>query len=391
MYIMIIIILTSLLVFGNLLPCFAGQNKSVNIELIVQFGEKDLPEDYILGSPSGLAVDNVGNILITDDYKLKVYTPDGKPKMVLGGKGQGPEEYVGANMPTVGPMGYVNVLNGSRAIIYYDSSFEFIHSRKMIFEDYMKEYSRSINLTNPRLTRVVSVGNNVKMIDLFAVDHNIEGIFPKYDVLLMLKGEKITEIVKYHSKNNVLFGRNNNTTVPFMGELYWQVFDKRKVVYTHSLYETLTHFQTQSEAQSSNRVTLDGKSFYNLIIIDLNTMEKEIIEIEYELTKIPTQLKKFGTGWAGLEAKERVLKDVEFYPPIQKFLVDNVTKMAYAFTYITNLDDQILTQIIELSSAKKINEVYFPFIPNVIKNGKLYYLNKPQDKFPVVEVYQINN
>ena len=60
--------------------------------LITQFGDKNLPEDYILGSPSGMAVDNFGNILVTDDYKLKIYTPEGKPKMILGGKGQGPEE-----------------------------------------------------------------------------------------------------------------------------------------------------------------------------------------------------------------------------------------------------------------------------------------------------------
>ena len=136
-------------------PLYAQQNPPILdnvLTLVLTFGAEGLPDEYLIvgnqtsGSLYGMtgpiiAVDNNNNIYVLDEYKVKVYDPNGKPKAIFGGKGMGPGEF--ANLPlgperiTVSPTGFVTVYN-ERWFGYnvYNPQYKFV---KIIFKDYYQD------------------------------------------------------------------------------------------------------------------------------------------------------------------------------------------------------------------------------------------------------------
>lgn len=79
-----------------------------------------------LSDPSGLAVDDGGRIYVSDGV-VKLFAPDGKFLRVLGRSGQGPGEYLGADIVTLGTQLVVEDLRASRVSVF-DSAGKYLRS-----------------------------------------------------------------------------------------------------------------------------------------------------------------------------------------------------------------------------------------------------------------------
>ena len=69
-----------------------GKNEILSdvLQLELTFGDKDLPDEYLLARPGGIAVNDNGDILVVDENRVKVYSNNGREKSIIGGPGEGP-------------------------------------------------------------------------------------------------------------------------------------------------------------------------------------------------------------------------------------------------------------------------------------------------------------
>jgi hypothetical protein len=69
-------------------PAYAQQTSQKPLEnvftLELSFGDKNLPDEYLLAKPAGIAVGTDGSIIVVDENKLKVFTGAGKPVKIVG-------------------------------------------------------------------------------------------------------------------------------------------------------------------------------------------------------------------------------------------------------------------------------------------------------------------
>ena len=82
------------------------------LTLELSFGSDNVPEDFMLVRPRGLAVDNNGDIMVIDEDYVKVYSSEGKPTALLGGQGEGPGEFNRVSDIWYSPNGYYTVFGG---------------------------------------------------------------------------------------------------------------------------------------------------------------------------------------------------------------------------------------------------------------------------------------
>ncbi|MFC1555280.1 6-bladed beta-propeller, partial [candidate division KSB1 bacterium] len=65
--------------------------KAFTLEL--EFGVDNLPDEFLIVRPQGIALTNSGDIIVLDESRLKVFDNNGNPKLIFGRQGQGPGEF----------------------------------------------------------------------------------------------------------------------------------------------------------------------------------------------------------------------------------------------------------------------------------------------------------
>ena len=84
-----------------LLNCNSGSDVTTSgtepltdvLTLELSFGDKDLPDEYLLANPRGIAVNDEGDVFVTDEDRVKVFGDDGKEKAIIGRNGRGQESF----------------------------------------------------------------------------------------------------------------------------------------------------------------------------------------------------------------------------------------------------------------------------------------------------------
>ena len=101
------------------------------------FGDSNVPEEFLLADPTGIAVLNNGDILVCDELQLKIYNSEGKPKRIVGRRGQGPGEFTACGIPTVSAVGNLAIFASQTYWNIYDEKPNFIKRYNIGFiEDY---------------------------------------------------------------------------------------------------------------------------------------------------------------------------------------------------------------------------------------------------------------
>jgi len=95
-----------------------------------------------------------------------------------------------------------------------------------------------------------------------------------------------------------------------------------------------------------------------------------------------------------------IMQDTEFYPPLKALRSDRGVLFGFHFAPTDSAgrdfeDEDLETEphlvdIIDLSTGRLAARAEFPFLPEVIRDGRAYRLYTPVDDFPAVHTYRIS-
>ena len=344
------------------------------LTLELSFGDKDLPDEFLLVNPRSLAVDGDNNILVVDENSIKVYDEKGKEKTIVGRQGQGPGEFRTAGAISVGPSGLIAV--GNRNVFnMYSGDLAFIGTAEMVMPG---------TFTGPSV-RAVALSADEMVVDEAVFLENDDGKIYYTRNLLHKKGDSVTKIASYRYLNNLSAG---GTTMSFStggeGEMIWRFLQGRRVLYVHTATDV-------SEE--------DGKSYYSLHFYSLDTEETEIVKREYipvplSDTIIKSYSERQNEDRIGQLAWE-IVSSQKNNASLQNIYVDG--ERIFCFTRQKNNNGEVLFHIFDSTDGQFIQSAWFPEfetfpnLPSFIANGKVYRIIRGnRDEFARIEVYRFD-
>ncbi|MFC1555870.1 6-bladed beta-propeller, partial [candidate division KSB1 bacterium] len=377
------------------------QQKETSVPELI-FGDKDLPEEYLLAFPQGLAVDNKGDIYVADENSVKVFSENGKPKIIIGRKGQGPGEFEGWFKGIyISPYNYLTVISEMKVNVF-DPDHEFVAMHNIGF-DMMNAFQVSTGMEELHFTdlnTLIAINDNeIVMSGIAGVNEPAASAEKIVDCVALMKNNACIPIIK---SDNISFfaytrGRGGGfSLIQNLGRLHFGLLPGNKIVYTHSSYD----------------FTVNGNiAEYYLTIVDLEGNVIKKLSRQYEPEKIEKShygnLRSFLSGWSGglndpkiqsdlKEFMEYGVEQVRYYPYVGDIITDG------NFIFVYPLHRMFLNEHREIPELDKIEADVFnadtgeylgmktlPISPMVIKNGYTYTM-RMREGFMVVEKYKLD-
>jgi len=169
-----------------------------------------------------------------------------------------------------------------------------------------------------------------------------------------------------------------------LGVLLVAMLPDNRIVYTQ------THFESLID---------ETKAQYNLFVLSLDDFEKSTITHRFDPVKITETVRKPSKRLAEFdpinyqnrvkvsEKRASIYKERVYKSPLQRIMTDN--NYIFAFTFQKNAKEELFTDVFDANTGNYLCSAFFPFFPNVIKNGYVYRITTNEDGFPVVEKYKI--
>ena len=218
--------------------------------LELQFGDKDIPEEYLLANPSSrIAVNDAGDIYIFDEYKVKVFDKNGKPKAIFGGQGQGPGEFRANRSHNLymSPTGNLFVYSSESYSIFSPAN-KFINKRlfssSTIFTSLKNNYKMPSRFSASDYTIFFLTEKEwiIKGSTCYFENYNDENEY--YDYLFYANGDNVSVLVKYRNEDTFTYktvigsgyssGSNGS---PILGSFFYTTITNSKILYTHTFHD----------------------------------------------------------------------------------------------------------------------------------------------------------
>jgi hypothetical protein len=361
--------------------------------LELKFGDKDVPDEYLLVRPLNLAVANNGDVIVPDEYKLKVFDTDGKPKKIIGRRGQGPGEFT-APSPTVFVTENGTICARDVSLFnIFDAQYKFIYSTNHRNDPDFKQFAEEKGFQWFIIDRIIPYDKD----EMFVIAHNEQPInLPitsqsKNCNLLLYKKE--TELYSITESPDETFSNDGKIsfTIPEKGSLFSVELPGQILAFTD---------------RGKDRVLENGKWYYLIYTYDLKTRQKKVfIKREYAPVAFPDSVLHpehtkgykgddiFGSMQTPYTRKEmdqkrtEILEKLKYYPAVNKIFYDK--NIVFVKTYQYAKDKGTVVELFDSQTGVYLKSAFFPYDLNV-KNGKSYRLLRPVGEFPYIEKYHIN-
>ena len=375
------------------------------LRLELSFGDEGLPESFLLAEPQGLAVKDNGDILVTDEHHIKIYDSEGTPREQLGGQGQGPGEFQGAEDPLISPAGFFSVKCGFAQFNLYRPDNTYTSRYQGSADPMLREFILEEHLTFSYVTRMAALDMNRQIYDVFGRNRVLPGKFPDFKYLIYFDGNSLSELVKHQSLDSVLNDRGGSTNSPYLGDFHWGLLDGNRIIHAQ------THQRNKGNGPGSS---------YALNVLDLNDGSGSVIEVGYEPLALPDVFRKLKTQHFKRinltveppPALQALLDETGFFPAFKALRTDGDLVFLFKFSPLNEELEQTIedaeragealaegiysrfepyaVDIVSISSGGLIAQAEFSCIPDVIKAGRAYRLNTRTDAFPKVECYVVD-
>lgn len=370
------------------------------VTLELSFGDEEtiVKNEFLLAQPWGVAVNEVGDIFVSDEYKIKIFDENGKEKNIIGGQGEGPGEFKYIPSIFVGPTGFISA-GGAVECNFYTPENKFIDKTIFRNSESNADLLKKNNLNSFDVGKRIFLSETESMIGGRGRDKPliIGGPIPvSFDMLVFVRDRSAANLAQY-VRNNIVEGKTEEGLTSrvrhvYLGDFHWDLISDNRVVYTHTSYD---------------KNISDNEYSYVLHVVDLNTIEKSEIDISYIPVAIPDSvIDKAILPWGSISStgiiasKEsgaekpyddnmrKRLREAKYLPPVYDLISDR--NYVFAFIYHKDFPNQTVAQVIDIDTENHISNVLFPSKPSVIKNGYAYNIKSGPDIFPVVEKYKIN-
>jgi len=369
---------------------------ALTLELSFGADEQKLPVDYLLSRPKFFAVNNEGDIIVSDTQHLIIFDSGGNPKQILGRPGQGPGEYAGMIVmcPVTTETGYISAVSDERYLSYniYAPDFTFVDLINFQFSSMHEKLMKENNWTDISYRYAYCYSPDEFLMRIYANEipesertvtvETIDGKTVSSIIALVYKnGENIKNI---YAMGYPVEKANIN---PERGRFHFDLLPGRRVVYTFA---------------AVHKTFENGSWYYSLFVHDLKTLEKVEIKKPYTPVAIPDSVIYYKDDEIPKisfertrnrlleEEKERtkMLEELKYYAGVKDLLTDG--DFIFVFTFEFNEENEQVVEVINSRTGELISSAYFPFEPQIIKNGYAYKIGKNEEGFYVIEKYKIN-
>jgi len=224
------------------------------LTLMQTFGGENDPNtgEYLLASPGDIAVTKNGDIIVTDENKLKIYDPSGKGKALLGGQGEGPGEFPrssglvttspGIILPNpitvnVSPQGFITALalpplGDATYYNVYTSGYRTHNRYRVLSNPQISAYLENTGYTSRRIIiqKVVFLNENLTLFHLYKSD-SLEEVFGFDD-------GKEFHVIKRYPKPGVFSSGRERFGVGTDAQLHFVLLPTGTIVYCHTYYDS---------------------------------------------------------------------------------------------------------------------------------------------------------
>jgi len=371
--------------------------KSPYFTFVSEFGDEKsgTKGDFLLVSPGQLKVKENGDIFLSDEVKIKVYDKNGRGKLILGRKGQGPGEFMD-NPPTrLSPAGYIAALcsNDMNYPYYnvYNPQYKLLYKRRfeMIHEalKYLKEKN-------------VPEGAHYQVLEVMAIDEK------RRIYRLSISESNQTNIQKY----SLIAYEEETSFVPIL----FLKFDDKYIRYKNYVYNSpnlldnscsfvyLQGNKVLYTSDTENTFISDTLANKIIHIFDIDKKLDEKMTISFTPRKFLEQSINFFEKGARDQVKrkggsnrdadvfgEMVRKTAEKQKYNYSISMPDMFKCDGKYVFISIVQKVF---IIDMETQKVVN-----VIPNLfqgdtpyIRNGLLYYKEIGQEGYYVVRIYKLN-
>lgn len=349
------------------------------------FGHDESQKDHFLVRPyfkDAIAVKSDGTVMISDEYRLKVFDKLGNPVKIIGRQGQGPGEFGELRSIWCSPNDYYCVYHGSGFggyyINYYNPEDRYIGRRMFHKNKRINELLKQDDLFGRYADKVHFLGENefVYIIESRDINFKKDRLF---DFLIYETPDTLIKLAKHPNTNHIRIpsvGRMSPGGVyvkPEMGRMYLAVLPGRRIAYLHS------HEDSELSANAAQ---------FTITVLSLDTMKKS--EIKQSYTPVPFDFKPSSPRKRSDDIFEKVYGERKYKAAISELRADG--DFLFAFTYLHKDSTNVLVNVFNSRSNKHISSTYLPSGTVCIQDGFLYKFNdyRKEDKFPAVEKFRIN-
>lgn len=356
------------------------------------FGAEEERGEFLLARPGGhsIGVNYANDIFIVDENRVKVFDANGNSKTIIGSgrPGLGPGEFMNVSSLWIAPSGYLAVV-GSFYAHFFRPDHEFIEKMNLRANPRITNLLRKSGLKLNRHRYIAAINETDRLMMFETQKMGSQNSDHYEDFIVLTRPDTMITIAQYKKTDAITIPNGKMGSFnQLLGKLYYDLLPENRVMYTHTGYDTKTNEQVPT---------------YTLHIQSMETHEKTEITINYaplEITEDPAAQFKEMISAEGIskeaekdikdmiESVERRFKNVSYKPPLQGILTDGM--FVFAFTFRVNENNEILTHIINAQTKIHLSTGYFPFIPQVIKNGYAYRTNTNKEGFYIVEKYKID-
>jgi len=361
-------------------------------ELELSFGAENVKDEFLLAIPQDIAVDEAGNMYVTDEDRIKVFDSNGKEKTIIGGPGQGPGEFSSTPKLSINDDGLLTALAGS-SFNLFSANNKFIrkiqYKNEPLYNNYKKEKAL-IRQFQPE--NVCSLSETERIVTAGAWKELKDGNLVTADVIIYEKADTLIELV-HHAPDNIkglrdvarisLTSGEQKVYAPVHHKFYVTILPNKHIAYTHSFYDA---------KNDNNEFT------YTIHIVNLENLQEYQISLDYKPVNIQKELSSGRYNEQGEKVLKSFLKNMKYFSPLSSLLYDKELIFAVHDMYPASLDillkegetSEFLTDIFDSETGKYLKSAYFPFNPDVIKNGYAYRIKLGIDIFPQIEKYKID-
>lgn len=349
----------------------------LKLELTIGGEDDTHKKEYLLVHPSGIAVNDSGDIFVMDESRIKVFDKNGDEKRIIGGPGQGPGKFGILDFAhiAISPTNYLTVFyNGTYHL--FSPEYEFLRSVNIRFDQRFKDLVKNLNFKSKGIDPL-----NFTFIDkdelVFLLFGLIEGNEEMHDFFIYYSPE-IFKVLSIQRNTSFIPGGINT---PYLGRLYSDILPGRKIIYTHA---------------GDDYEIKNDSAYYILHIVSLDTYQDTKITHPYDQIKFPDSvINKYAAGYGGKSAK-RIFEAKKYYAPVRHIKTDD--NIIFVFTYKTKNENECLADIFEARSAQHIKSLYLPLWfthshyseKSIIKYGYIYRITASEGEFAKIRRYKLN-
>jgi len=390
----------------NIIPDKIFISDGIRYENTILGEKSNLKRDFIIAStPTSreFIIKSNNDIIISDEYKLKIYNSEGKPLKTVGGKGQGPGEFEEKPKIAIGVDDYLigySSKSGRSTWNLFDKNYKFITKKRGPNEKLLDEYLNSKKM-NKKYKDIIFSG----IINRFPLNEK--------DLIYSLEMTDIKNPVKYIS---IVKEMGNHSEEIMFSE------DPRYIIFQNGMYEISSNTGRFKFTVTNNYIIyynsldeelIDNKEYeilYTIHIVEMSNKNSSILKQKIYTSKLNIDVEKKvkqlrqKRSQKDIETEKEFYKKKVFYSPLIDIYVDN----NYLFLFFEKRDVKLkyedpnkgyFADIFDLQKNQYISTIEMPkefsslsdILKIYIQNKYLYFSTSDKDGYPEIRKYKIDS